>query len=80
MGLVGCVGIKMYQILVTQNTRKESKMESYKVILKLKCDGPPKWIKQSVEDQLKYDPADFYSEKGEHLISFCYILDLEEGK
>jgi len=55
-------------------------MESYKVILKLKCDGPPKWIKRSVEDQLKYDPADFYSEKGEHLVSFCYILDLEEGK
>ena len=27
MGLVGCVGIKMYQILVTRNTRKESKMD-----------------------------------------------------
>ena len=35
MGLVGCVGIKMYQILVTQNTRKESKMKIIRSIYAL---------------------------------------------
>jgi hypothetical protein len=47
-----------------------SKMETYKVIIEINCVDKPTWIKALVEEGLEYDPASFYSEKGESVISF----------